>query len=295
MANISNFIAKGRDLVGTANVLKDFLPDSVKKPLDEFINGTRPTGNAQKGLNKILSTVNGINGVARPNHFYVTITPPKSMQAPSVSGSNITIPSQIPFLVESAQLPGVMIATSSIRRYGYGPEEKKPYGATFVDVNMTFVGDGDYNVHRFFYAWLNRVVIFAKGPTEKNAFEVSYKSDYATDIQITTLDETGRTVTVVTLVGAYPIFLGDVGLNWSDTDSYVRIPVGFTYQYWKREVINLDDPAAKAAEPGILQKLMGAASAIQVLSSIRRPRNAAEIINVVGNSTRAIGGLRGLF
>jgi hypothetical protein len=188
----------------------------------------------------------------------------------------------------------VLLDTTQIKRYGFGPSEKKPYGATFVDVNMSFFGDGNYNVHRFFYSWMNKIVVFAKSPTEANAFEVNYKEDYQTDIKITALDETGNTVTIVTLVNAYPIFLGDIPLSWSDTDSFVKIPVGFTYQYWKRELIDLGDKV-QPGSTGILQKLMGATAALQVLSNIRKPNSIGDVINVVNNSKIAIGGLRGLF
>lgn len=295
MANISDFIAKGQNAIGQVGAFKDFLPEPIKKNLDIFLNGTKPAGNPRKGLNNILSVINGVNGAARSSHFFVNIPAPKLMLAPAAAGSNLAVPANIPFLAESTSLPGVMLATSSIKRYGFGPEEKKPYGATFVDVNMSFFGDGNYYVHRFFYHWLNRIVIFGKSPTQANAFEVYYKSDYATDITITTIDETGRTVSITTLVNAYPLFLGDIPLDWSASDSFVKIPVGFTYQYWKKETIGLDDSVNVPGSAGLLQKLLGAASAINVLSNIRKPNNIAEVINVVNNSKIAIGGLKGLF
>ena len=292
MANIGEFIAKGQNAVGAVNALKDFLPDSIKKNLDTFLNGTKASGTAKKSLNQILSTINGMNGAARPSHFYVDIPAPRAMMG--AAGSNSATVKNIPFLAESSSLPGVLLDTTQIKRYGFGPSEKKPYGATFVDVNMSFFGDGNYDVHRFFYSWLNKIVVFAKSPTEANAFEVNYKEDYQTDIKITALDETGNTVTIITLVNAYPIFLGDIPLSWSDTDSFVKIPVGFTYQYWKRELIDLGDKV-QPGSTGILQKLMGATAALQVLSNIRKPNSIGDVINVVNNSKIAIGGLRGLF
>ena len=40
---------------------------------------------------------------------------------------------------------------------------------------------------------------------------------------------------------------------------------------------------------------MGIASAVQVLGGLRKPRNVADVLNVVNNSKIAIGGLRGIF
>jgi len=292
MANIGEFIAKGQNAVGAVNALKDFLPDSIKKNLDTFLNGTKASGTNKKSLNQVLSTINGMNGPARSSHFYVDIPAPRAMMG--AEGSNHSTVKNIPFLAESTSIPGVLLDTTQIKRYGFGPNEKKPYGATFVDVNISFFGDGNYNVHRFFYAWLNKIVVFAKSPTESNAFEVNYKEEYQTNITITALDETGNTVTIVTLVNAYPIFLGDIPLSWAETDSFVKIPVGFTYQYWKREVIDLGDKVVPGSA-SVLQKLMSATSALQVLSNIRKPNSIGDVINVVNNSKLAIGGLRGLF
>lgn len=284
MADISQFIAKGQNVVGTANAFRDFLPDSVRNGLDTFLNGTRAPGSDRKGINKIQSTINKLNGLQRSSHYYVTIPAPLVLAGDQV-------PPLIPFLTEATSLPGVMMNTTPIKRYGYGPEEKKPYAPTFVDINMTFFGDGKGAVHDFFYRWLNKIVIFDKNATDANAFEVYYKNSYATDITITTIDETGNIITEVTLLKAYPIFLGDISLSWHDNDSFVRIPVGFTFYNWKKKTIDLNTPVLPGQGASAMQKILGVATAIQTLSTIRKPNNVADIINVVGNSKIAIGGL----
>ena len=70
MANISEFIAKGQNVVGTVNAVRDFLPESVRNNLDTFLNGTRPQGSDRKGLNKIRSTIDGVNGLQRNSQFF---------------------------------------------------------------------------------------------------------------------------------------------------------------------------------------------------------------------------------
>jgi len=284
MANISEFIAKGQNVVGTVNAVRDFLPESVRNNLDTFLNGSRPQGSDRKGLNKIRSTIDGVNGLQRNSQFYVTIPAPVCMTGDQT-------PTLLPFLTESAALPGVMLATTSVKRYGIGVEEKKPYLPTFVDVNMTFFGDGSGYVHQFFGNWINNIVIYDRRATLPNAFEVRYKYDYAVDITITTLDETGQKVIEVVLMGAYPIFLGDVSLSWADTDSFAKIPVGFTYTNWKKNIVDINQPIAQGGGVGALQRIMGIASAVQVLSTIRKPRGIADTINVINNSKLAVGGL----
>lgn len=283
-ANIGNLVAKGQNALGAVNSLRDILPDSITKNLDTFINGTRAAGASRKGVNNILSTINGINGVQRASHFYVTIPAPLTLTS--------EVPPLIPFLTESATLPGVALATSSVKRYGFGPEEKKPYLPTFVDVSMSFIGDGKGVVYDFFYKWMNSIVRFDKAATAANAFEVEWKNKYATDITITTIDETGSKIIEVVLMKAYPVFLGDIAVSWHDTDSLVKIPVGFTYYNWKKTEIDLNAPMTTIQQgASALQRILGAASAIQVLSNIRKPRNIADLANAVNSSKLAIRGL----
>ena len=92
-------------------------------------------------------------------------------------------------------------------------------------------------------------------------------------------------------MGAYPIFLGDMSLSWADTDSFAKIPVGFTYYNWKKNIVDLNQPISKPGGVGALQRIMGIASAVQVLSTIRKPQGIADTINVINNSKLAVGGL----
>jgi len=251
MANIGRFLAKGaglvRDTAGTVNTLKDtlkpFLPASLVKAIDTFFGFVEPP-DTQTDISKFRAKIGSKNGLLRTNHFYVEIPPPFMMAGQSDTAQFL------PFVCEAANLPGMSLATSEIRRYGYGPIERKPYAPVFMDQTFTMLGDGTGTVHRFFYNWMNGIVNSSSMPYSAwgvsyngaRPFEVEFKSEYATDIKITAIDEANKKVIVVTLHEAYPVFMGDINMAWSDNDSIMRLPVTFTYYNWSLEEIDIDIP-----------------------------------------------------
>jgi hypothetical protein len=305
--NIGKFIAKGagiaRDGLGTVNALKDtlkpFLPPGLVKAIDRFL-GFVDAPDSLSDINKFRSTISAKNGLLRTNKFYVEIGPP-----PMMAGAGNEVAKIIPFLTEATNVPGMSLATSEIRRYGYGPIERKPYAPVFTDQTFTFLGDGTGQVHQFFYSWMNGIVksdrmpysSFGVGYNGLRPFEVEYKSEYATDIRITVLDEANKKVIVVILHEAYPIFMGDTALSWADNDNIMRFPVTFTFFNWSLEEIDLSGllDSGGGGNLSLLQRILKVGSAIQTISSIRKPTGVADVINIVNNSKIAIGGLTGIF
>lgn len=295
MANLSEIFAKGREVAGAANAVRDFLPQPIIGAIDSVLGANILPLGARKGINGFRSTINSLGGLQRSNHFYVTIPNPRIL-------SNDIGPILLPFLTDSANLPGVSFATSEIRRYGVGPIERKPYAPVFVDTQMSFYGDASGTAHKFFYKWMTGIVKFDNSPAPGGKagfnglrpFEVEYKRDYAVDISIVAIDEKERRAMEFKLYEAYPIALGDINMNWAETDGFIKIPVTFTFQRWKRTDISLDlDEELRDLSP--IQKILKIGTAIQTIASVRKPNNVADIISVVNNSKTVLGGLRSLF
>lgn len=294
MANLGDIFAKGRDVAGAANALRDYLPESVTGAIDSVLGGNiLPLGD-RKGINRFRSTINAQGGFQRSNHFYVTISNPKILRGDIG-------PILLPFLTDSTNLPGVSFATSEVRRYGTGPIERKPYAPIFTDIQMSFYGDGSGTVHRFFYEWMNGIIKFDNGVNGKaggkgklKPYEVEFKNDYAVDIIITTIDEKDRKLMEFKLYGAYPIALGDVAMSWGDTDGVIKIPVTFTFNRWKRTDVSIDIDEEFSGLSSI-QKILKVGSAIQTLASLKKPKNIADITNIVNNSKTAVGGIGSIF
>jgi hypothetical protein len=296
--SINRVISKGRDALGAAAAIADLpgVPAGIKNAVGSLFGltgGLTPSQN-RRDLNNFLGTISKVKGFTRPAYFYVEIAPPYMMRDESETARNLT------FLCESANLPGVSLATSEIRRYGYGPVERKPYAPIFVDTTMTFFADASGIVQKFFYKWMNGIVKFDElpfGPIGQIGayplapFEVNYKDQYKADILITTVDEANNDIVNVRFRDAYPIFMGDINLGWGDTDSISRLPITFTYFNWKIEKININQ-LQSTRSPGLIQNLLKVGTAIQTLATLRKPNNVADIINVVNNTKIALGGLR---
>lgn len=294
MAGLGDLFTTGRNVAAGANALREYLPSEITSGIDSILGANILPFGARKGISGFRSTINNLSGLQRPNHFYVTIPNPRILQGDIG-------PILLPFLTESCNLPGVQLATSDIRRYGYGPIEKKPYAPIFVDQQMSFLGDASGTVHKFFYKWMNGIVKYdefpqgRKGYNDVRPFEVEYKRQYAVDITISAIDEVDRKIMEIKLYDAFPVALGDVNMGWGNNDSYVTFPVTFSYYKWKRTdiSINLDELIGEDLSP--VQRLLKAGTAIQTLAKIRKPQNVADITNVVNNSKVAVGSLGGLF
>lgn len=190
-------------------------------------------------VNKFKAALNGNGGVARPAHFAVTMGTPKVL----TGLSNTT--KQLGFFCEATELPGLSLETSVAHRHGYGASEKMPFNAQFDDLPMSFIGDSGGAIWGFFAEWSRQIIGFGAGGTGWNdsQYEIAYKDDYVTDINIFTYDVTGKKVIQVTLMDAYPILLGKPQLAWSASHEYMRIPIQLTYVDWKKKIATSNDLA----------------------------------------------------
>lgn len=149
------------------------------------------------------------------------------------------------FWCEGTNIPGIGLATHPVLRYGYGAVEKKPASPSFNDVNFSIIGDGKADNWTFFKSWISMINNFdlrnGINPDTVNTkiagksqspYELAYKYEYASDVNILVFDDTGKSTFDIILRDAYPIFLGDIQLNWSDNNTIMKIPVSFTFQDW---------------------------------------------------------------
>lgn len=291
---INSTIGSARNIAGAASGIANLpgIPQGVRDSINTLFgsgSGISPSQN-RKDLSNFLSTISKKDGLTRTAHFYVEFALPRCLN----NQRTLEDTRVLSFLCDSASLPGVSLATSEIRRYGYGPVEKKPYAPIFVDSSMSFLVDGDRFIQNFFTRWMSSIVNFRSDPYGKvliantntlKAYEVNYKNQYATDILITTVDEKGTDIITIQLKQAYPILMGDIALSWGDTDSIARLPVTFTYTTWDISSLNLRGPQAPS-NGSFIQSLIKAGTALQTLASIKKPRGIADVVNASGNLAR---------
>ena len=180
-------------------------------------------------------------GVMRNNKFLVRFHAPLGMKTNAALVDNSKY---LEYWCEMTHIPGISVATNEVRRYGYGNIEKKPYVAVNNDVDMTLLSDSDGAIWEFFQQWVrliaNNDMRTGINPTTSNGllpgqmpFERAYKYEYVSDIEILVFKETSDTPSLVIILReAFPIFLGDIELNWNENNTVAKIPITFSVYDW---------------------------------------------------------------
>jgi hypothetical protein len=157
--------------------------------------------------------------------------------------------------------------TGDIRRYGYGPIEKNPYVSHHNDPNFQFIADGKMAIWTYFQQWMKLIINYdmragIMGRTGVGApggerardqlpYEIAYKEDYAVDVEVILYSWEGEKRQKIVLREAYPIFVGDIPLNWDDVNRYVQIPVTLTMFDWYNETVNVRGGREERRPPAV--------------------------------------------
>jgi hypothetical protein len=188
-----------------------------------------------------------------PSHTYlVTFAPFRDVQSPGGASSKENAPltnfvtnkrNTLVMRCENIVLPTAsLLEEENIRRYGYGPVEKVPYGVQFSDVTMTWVVDKNSEIIDFFHQWMNTIVMhdspnslmarnFARpGLQDYNPFEVGYKDSYANPIvRIYVYNKQNETTTEYEMYDVFPMNIQAMNLGWADENQVQKLTVTFAY------------------------------------------------------------------
>lgn len=237
-------------------------------------------------------------GIEKPSMTYIGMTAP-AVFSKVLPDAKAVLEKLITLRAERINQPGIQLATSNVNRYGIGATVKKPYSAAFGDVSISFIGDASGVIHQFFYMWLNSIVAthdVASGganvdPFLKHPFEVEYRDNYRTTIQIITYDEIQQQIGTISLFNAYPTALGEIQRDWAGVNDLVRIPVQFTYSHWayvSQLDVNLIEPNRQRlseSNMSLVDNIIKGATVMQTLTSIKRPQNVNDVLNVVNSGS----------
>lgn len=191
-------------------------------------------------------------GIQKNSKFLVQIPTPIGLFNNPNYASFAETNRQIEFWCDSVNLPNIGLYTHQVLRYGYGVNEKRPFAPIFTDVAMSFIADGNGSIWNFLSEWLKMIVNYdarnginpvgSRTASVSNLtiepYELSYKYEYTSDATITIFNDAGYSTIKVTLRDGYPTFLGDLPLNWQDTQNISRIPLTFTFMDWYSEKVS---------------------------------------------------------
>lgn len=240
------------------------------------------------------------NSVARTNYFEVRITAPTVLLGPRG-----TTASKIELYAEGSPLPGVFLQTGEFKRYGVGPIEKYPYSLQTNSISINFIADGKGEIYKFFYNWIQNIV---RGdfPVEQQTqgtqalsvsglapYEVEFKNNYAVPIDIFLYNEEHQTVLHYNLTQAFPVRIPDISLSWSNDSSFMQFAVDF--EFLQSNLVNSEEKFEVSRngpnELSTLQKLVKVGTAVQALSSLRKPQNLQDALLSAGSIKNVISNL----
>jgi hypothetical protein len=172
-------------------------------------------------------------GFIRPAYFMANIA-----RIPGFMSASGQDPSFLIYLCSGANLPGITLATSDERRWGYGPSQKIPYDVLHPDVTLTFYCDGNGQSVAMFDQWLRSTVTFydpAQTYQGASYGEVQYPSNYMTNLELYAYNEAPGTnpteILRYTLYDAFPISMSDVQMDWGNDGAIASFSVTFAYRY----------------------------------------------------------------
>jgi hypothetical protein len=156
------------------------------------------------------------NGGARPNQFAVQLTFPNYVQGRTAALA------KAPFLVSVAELPGQTIGTTPV--YYRGRLVKMAGDREYASFNITVLNDSGFTIRTAIEQWMNGINDVA------NSTGALQPSVYQTDMFVSQLDRNGAVLKQYKLLGAFPVDLGAVALDFGSNDQLSTFGVSFQYQ-----------------------------------------------------------------
>ena len=176
---------------------------------------------------------------ARASLFEVTMTFPAVVAtgggAPGAIGSAAQ---QVTFKAKSSSLPGDSI--SSIPVNYFGREIKVAGTRAFTDWSFVVINDEDFLIRNSFERWMSGINSHV-GNLRLGAMATA--PGYQVDAFITQFAKTGEPIKTYRLVGAFPVDVAAIDVDWGSGDQIEEFNVTFAYQWWE-SILTTDSTTA---------------------------------------------------
>jgi hypothetical protein len=167
---------------------------------------------------------NMVGDGARPNLFQV------SLVFPTFAGDSVGAGQKLTFMAKAAQLPGATLGTVPV--YYFGRELKFVGNRSFADWTITVINDENFQIRRAFESWMNG--INAHGDNVRTSTAAS-PADYSSDAVVNQYDKTGNIIKSYKFVGAFPVDLSPIDLDWGSNDTIEEFTMTMAYQWWETD------------------------------------------------------------
>lgn len=177
------------------------------------------------------------HGVAQNNAFRMRITTPLALQTETKGTSPVIDDAE--FYCQSVTLPEFDIQTSEVQQQGFGTITRRPQSLNFPVLPAVFLVDQELGMVKYFHRWAQHIINYDNSNGQYSSvdgalpFEINYKSDYATRLNVDVLAKNGSVEYSYEFGGAYPINIGSVEESWADNDALLTLSVGFSFDTLK--------------------------------------------------------------
>jgi hypothetical protein len=133
---------------------------------------------------------------------------------------------------ESTSLPSRSF--EEISQTMYGLSEKYPVHTTYLNHSCTFLLpllQNDNPIVRFFNFWQNFVQNAFNGP--ESGLNFQFPDTYRGQMYLTMYDKQDHATVTYFFDRVYPQTVDASNLSWDSTNEVLRLPVSFTFSYWK--------------------------------------------------------------
>lgn len=188
-------------------------------------------------------------GLLPGNKFQITFNLPPAFDRSEADFSHYdSMIHDVGMWIDATSLPGIIMQTNQLRRYGYGATEKRPIVPAFGDVTLRVIADGAGMTWELFRRWMQKVnnsdsqagmfrdsglVTTEQAATiPMQAYESSYPTDYTTEVVLSVYNAVGGEQKRVIMTEAYPSALSDVAIGWDNNNTLTRFTVNLAIQDW---------------------------------------------------------------
>jgi len=189
------------------------------------------------------------HGYLKPSHFEVGVQVPNFMTGAFLNNnsrlnSTNSLNDMLRYRIDQVKIPGASLMSAEVEVYGVGTKQKMPYNAFLHDTSFTVLIDKNSDLWHFWYNWTRYVNEF--NGTESTgslfgeqsripSFNVRYKDDYSSTMQIIIYNQEGEVSSRVNLYEAFPSSVREIPLAWNDVGDLMRISVSITYANYSIE------------------------------------------------------------
>lgn len=196
-------------------------------------------------IEQFKSAIGRRGGLMRDNRYVL------SMSIPNIMRTSPTLPPDaqidvsgvvrdMEFWADSITIPGYQLGVNAVKRWTYGPDEKRPFTPLYFPFVVTFNSDMNGDYIQFFNNWLQYIMphdwyndtINQRSNFNGRQYEVEYKSNYAVDIQIATVDTSGEITKLYFIKEAFPSAITDIPMSYSSAGQHAKFQVMIEYLDW---------------------------------------------------------------